>query len=225
MNAKKKLGAALAALLGVVVLATEARAVSTSSATLNIEVTVVSNLSVKVNSVVSSTDATASWNTANANQFFAAVATATVTNDSGAQTEKWALSTLSNSIDQGTAGSWALQTALGSVGADQFAVQAIFGSGTTPKDSCPATTADDWGYTSSPTLTASPVTYTSTVFADSSLNNGGGSNFKPDVNSGGNDGRMFAGSSRALCWRVKMPSSTSTADQQTIMVIVSALNP
>jgi hypothetical protein len=36
---------------------------------------------------------------------------------------------------------------------------------------------------------------------------------------------MFAGSSRALCWRVKMPSTTSTADQQTIMVIVSALNP
>jgi hypothetical protein len=36
---------------------------------------------------------------------------------------------------------------------------------------------------------------------------------------------MLANSKRALCWRVKTPQTTSTIDAQTIMVIVSALNP
>jgi hypothetical protein len=223
-NMTKLVLAAAFGLLGVLT-ATEAGAVATSSATLNIEVTVVSNLSVKVNSVASSTDATASWNAGSANQFLAAVATATVTNDSGAQTEKWGLSTLARSIDQGTAGSWALQTNINAVGADEFAVQAVFGSGTTPKDTCPGAAADDWVNAFAPALTASPVTYTSTVFADTTLANGGGNTFKPDVFSGGNDGRMLAGSSRALCWRVRMPATTSTTDAQTIMVVISALNP
>src|SRR5947209_1526554 len=101
MNTKTKKwlgGLVAAAVLG---LAGSAHAVATSSATLNIDVTIVANLSVKVNNVASSTDSVQSWNTS-AQAFFASATTATVTNDSGAQTEKWALSTLANSIDQGT---------------------------------------------------------------------------------------------------------------------------
>ena len=220
---RRMTGAGLA-LLAAAMLAPEAKAVATSSATLNIDVTIVSNLSVKVNNVASSTDSVQSWNTS-AQAFFASATTATVTNDSGAQTEKWALSTLANSIDQGTAGSWSLAASLGAVGADSFGVQAVFGSATTPVGSCPATGSSDWASAFAPILTAAPVTYTSTTFADTNLNNGGANSFKPDVFSGVGDGRMLAGNKRALCWKVTTPTTTSTIDQQTIMVIVSALNP
>ena len=70
---------------------------------LNIDVAVVANLSVAVNGVTSSTDTSASWNTATPNQALASASSATVTNNSGAQTEKWALSTNAKSIDTGVA--------------------------------------------------------------------------------------------------------------------------
>ena len=214
-------GIAAGAMLGI---APCAHAVATSSATLNIDVTIVANLSVKVNTVASSTETSPNWTTS-AQAFFASVTTATVTNDSGAQTEKWALSTLANSIDQGVAGSWSLAASLGTVGADSFGVQAVFGSATTPVGGCPAAGAADWGSAFAPILTASPVTYTSTTFADTNLNNGGANTFKPDVFAGAADGRMLAGNKRALCWKVTTPTTTSTLDKQAIMVIVSALNP
>ena len=178
-----------ATLLALCWLAPQAQATS-SSATLNIAVTVISNLSVNVRSVVSSTDTT-NW---------------------------------SSSIDQGVLGSWTLATSLGAVGTDSYAVQAVFGDSGTGLNGCPSSGAGDWSAAFAPVLTAgAPVTYTSTVFADTQL--GAGNTFKPDVFAGAGDGRMLATSKRALCWRVKTPTTTSTIDAQTIMVIVSALNP
>ena len=208
------------ALAGMLCLASRAQAQATASATLNIAVTVIANLSVNVRSVVSSTDTT-SWNTG-AQAFLVSATTAVVTNDSGAQTEKWGLSTLSSSIDQGVLGSWTLAGSLGAVGTDSYAVQAVFGDSGTGLNGCPSAGAGDWSAAFAPVLTAgAPVTYTSTVFADTQL----GAGFNPDVSSGAGNGRMLANSKRALCWRVKTPQTTSTVDAQTIMVIVSALNP
>ena len=211
---------ALLALLG-----QEGRALAASSATIEIEVDIQADLSVNVDNAASSTD-TINWNASNPNQAFASASTATVTNDSGFLTEKWGLSTLSASIDQGTSGSWSLVSTPGSVGADQFAVQAVFGSATTPVGGCPSAASGDWSNTfATPLAAGAPVTYTSTQFADTNLNNGGANSFKPDVSSGPHDGRMNAGSKRALCWRAVMPSSTSTIDKQTIQIIVTALAP
>ena len=49
--------------------------------------------------------------------------------------------------------------------------------------------------------------------------------YEPDVASGGNNGRMFAGDKRALCYRIVSPASTSSSDSQNIQIIVTAQNP
>ena len=196
------------------------RARAANPAYLNIDVTINANLSVSVNGVASSTDTSATWNTATPNAKLVDLSSATVLNDSGGTAEKWALATNANSIDLGggSPGSWALQTTTTTLpGSDQFALQAVFGSSNTAAGGCPIATSADWDQAFAPALTTSPVTYTSAVFADSSLNANGTQN--PD-NVG--TSRMTAGSKRALCWRIITPNSTSTADTQNIQVIVSA---
>ena len=111
-----------------------------------------------------------------------------------------------------------------SVGADSFSLQAVFGSSNTAAAGCPVAASADWNQSFAPLLTAAPVTYTSTVFADSSLTNNGGTP-NPDVTAGAANGRMFAGDKRALCWRIITPSSTATTDTQNIQVVVTAQNP
>lgn len=210
---------ALLALLG------RGRAFAASSATINIDVTILANLSVKIDNVASSSY-TPTWNASTPNAALVSATTATVTNDSGGLTEMWGLSALGSSIDQGNAGSWSLVTTPGSVGADQFAVQAVFGAATTPVGGCPAAASADWSASFAPALTAgAPVAYTSTTFADTNLNAGGANSYAPDVFSGAHDGRMLAGSKRALCWRAVMPLTTSTLDKQNIQIIVTALAP
>ena len=202
------------------------RAQAANPAYLNIDVAITANFSVSVNAVASSTDTGTNWNTGTANAKLVDASTATVLNDSGGQTEKWALSTNANSIDTGGAspGSWALQTSTNVLpGADQFALQAVFGSSNTATGACPLAAAADWDQSYASPLTAAPVTYTSTVFADTTLNNNGTQN--PDVIAGGANGRMFAGSKRALCWRIITPTSTSTSDTQNIQVVVTAQAP
>mgnify|MGYP001551465659 CR=1 FL=1 len=100
------------------------------------------------------------------------------------------------------------------MGADQFAVQAVFGSSHTT--TCAG--LGEWvNSTIAPALSAAtPVTYTSTVLAATSLNSNGQST--PDVGSG----TMYANSQRALCWRAIMPASTSTQNKQNIQVVVTA---
>ena len=53
----------------------------------------------------------------------------------------------------------------------------------------------------------------------------GGGTSKPDTASGPHDGRVLAGSKRALCWRVVAPSATSTFDTQNIQIVITALTP
>lgn len=202
-------------------LAPEAQAATT--ARLNIDVTIVANLSVSVNGVSSSTDPVQTWNVGTPNAKLTG-SSATVTNDSGGQTEKWALSTTANTVPQSGGGSWTLATSTASVGVDEFAVQAVFGSSNTIAAGCPAGAATNWDQAHAVPLTTTPATYTSAVFADPTLNNLGGTP-NPDVTAGGNNGRMFAGGKRALCWRVITPNSTSTIDTQNVQIIVTAQNP
>jgi len=219
---KRTWGVLLAALGWLVV----GEAFAANPAYLNINVAVNANLSVSVNGVTSSTDTGTTWNTATPNDKFASVSSATVRNDSGGQTEKFALSTNGNSIDTGggSPGVWTLGASSTTVGNDEFSLQAVFGSSNTALAGCPAATSGDWNQGFAPLLTTSPVTYTSTTFADSNLINLGGTP-NPDVISGGANGRMFAGSRRALCWRIVTPNSTTTANTQNIQVIVTAQNP
>ena len=203
---------------GLLVILGACRVWAASSATINIDVTISASLSVSIDAGSSSTQ-TVTWSAALPNQALASASTATVLNDSGARTEKWSLSTDAGSIDTGGAspGTWSLAASTTAVGPDQFAVQAVFGSSNTAAGGCPAAASTDWNASYAPLLTTSPVTYTSTIFADPSLNAGGGTP-SPDVAAG----QIYAGSKRALCWRVIAPSSTSTTDTQNIQIIITA---
>ena len=220
MNAKKTTmvwGLAL----GLLGMAAGAQAAATNPARLNINVTITQNLSVKVNAADTSTH-TVNWNTATANERLVSVATSTVLNDSGAQTERWQLSTNANSINTALgAQTWAVSSDSSTVGAEQFALQAVFGSSNTAAGGCPAFNAASWDLDTAAEITATPATYTSSLFADASLNNLGGTP-NPDV---AGNGRMFAGSFRALCWRVITPATTATTDTQNVQLIVTAIAP
>lgn len=196
------------------------RAFGASSATLNIDVTIAGSLSVEVDGGASSTQTT-NWNAASPSAKLVSAATATVRNSSGGRTEKWSLSTNPYSLSAVAGSTWSLAGSTSTVGPDEFSVQAVFGSSGTL--SCPSGAAADWDAPFAPPLTASPVAYTSTVFADTNLNNAGTP--LPDITAGGADGRMHAGSRRALCWRVITPSSTSTAQTQNIQIVVTAVVP
>ena len=200
--------------------ASSAQAVTTNPARLNIEVTITQNLSVLVNEFASSTQ-TVPWNAANPNDRLVSPSSATVRNDSGAQTERWQLSTNLNSIPASGTDVWTVSTDSSSVGAEQFALQAVFGSSNTAAGGCPAFNSGDWDEAASEEVTNVPATYTSTRFADASLTNLGGTP-NPDV---AGSGRMFAGSKRALCWRVITPASTVASATQNVQLTVTAIAP
>jgi len=214
MKTNRKMWSALAAILTTGMLATGAKAAN--PAEVNISVTITAALSVSVDGVASSTR-THSWS-GTPNQVFDNTASSiTVLNDTGILTEKWALSTNANSIPASGTG-WALGTSTSAVGADEFGLQAVFGSSNTAIGGCASVTATTWNdATIAPPLTASAVTYTSTVFGSTELTNAGGSP-TPDVGTG----EMYAGNTRALCYRTIMPASTSKTAVQNIQVIVTA---
>lgn len=214
------------ALLPLLLLGAAAPLFAESRASLNIDVTIVGSMSVSVDASDSSTH-TAVWNTATANQELVSAASATVTNDALGVTSLWALSTNAQSINTtGDPEQWALATTTAPAlpGADQFSLQAVFGSSNTAVAGCPGAGDAAWQHGSAQPLTSVPVVYTSTVFAAPSLGAGGGTPL-PDLTAPGTDGRMFAGSKRALCWRVIAPASTSTTDAQNIQITVTAVSP
>ena len=185
-------------------------------ARLNINVAVTANLSVAVNNAATSTQ-TVNWNTANPNDRLVSPSSSTVLNDSGILTEKCALSTNANSIPASGTG-WTLGASTSSVGADTFGLQAVFGSSNTAIGGCASVTATTWNdATIAPPLTAGLVTYTSTVFGSTELNNAGGSP-TPDLGTG----ELYAGNKRALCYRTIMSASTSKTAVQNVQVIVTA---
>ncbi len=205
-------GLAAATLLG---LAGKAQAVPTNPAVLSIDVTVTASLSVTVNGAGASTEAVTFSGTPN--ELLTQASTTTVTNNTGVLSEIWKLSTDAQSMDQTASSPWTLQTSSVTVGQDAYALQAVFGSSNTVAAGCPAATATDWNPPSAALLTTTPLQYTSSVFGDSTLNNNG--SYQPDNLV---SGEMFAGSSRALCWRIVAPASVTTTDTQEIRIVVTA---
>ncbi len=187
-------------------------------AVLNIDVTVSASLSVNVNGLASSSVTAAGWSVSSTQ--LVSASSATVNNDSSGVTEKWALSTNANSYDQGVSGSsWTLVTStLSAPGNDQFALQAVFGSSNTAQGACPIATAPDWNASYAAPLTTSPQTYINSLFADTTLNNLG----TPNPDDSPSNGDMFAGSKRALCWRIAGPSGITQTDTQNVQIIVTA---
>ena len=206
MKTKMKwLGAAVLALVG---LAGRANAGQGTSSYLYIDVTITNTLSVSVNSVGASTQSV-TWSGASA---LGATAVATVANDTGYLAERWELKTTQYSADatNGATG-WTIGAA---PGVETVEVQAVFVSAT---GACPVLAAAEWNNALiAPALTTSQTAYTSSLLADTAL---GGAAAQPDNLA---TTKMNAGSTRGLCWKLGMPTSTALANQQIVPVVVTA---
>ena len=199
---------------------------------LSIDVTVQANLSVAITGSGNNTSTEAVTWTVGGSTLIVNTSSTTVINDSGGQVEKWALSTNATSLDlgdRGSPGTWSRTSSTAAVGTDQFAVQAVFGSSNTATGAvCPVGNSTDWSQAyAKPLDTTTANIYTDTLFSASSgdtvLNNLGGTPNPDDV--GGVQGRMSAGSKRALCYRIVAPSATSTVDTQNVQILITASNP
>jgi hypothetical protein len=219
------LGAAVLALLGVAGKA-QALGVISSTATLSIDVTMTGSLSVNINSANTSSQTVVFLG---ANSAMVSPSTVAVQNNSGVLSERWKINS-ANGFDSTSPGTdpWTLVTTTAAVGADSFAIQAVFGSSNTVAAGCPAGAAADWnpptaaGWTAPALLAgvASATQYTTTVFADVNLNTNGSP--QPDMTSGVFINYMNAGGTRVLCWRIIGPSSVVTTDSQIIPIMVTA---
>ncbi len=209
-----RMAGAAALLMG---LAGLAQAAPTNPAVLSIDVTVTASLSVSINGAGSSTQ-TATF-TGTPNEEIVAPSSVAVQNNSGVLSEVWKLSS-SNAYDSTSPGTdpWTLAASTASVGADSFAIQAVFGSSNTAAGACPKVATDaNWdSATIAPALTTTPTQYTTTVYADPYLNTNG--SYTPDTGTG----LMYGGSTRALCWRMIGPASVSTTDGQIVTILVTA---
>ena len=202
----KWLGAALLALLGLA--AGRAEAGQGTSSYLYIDVTITNTLSVSVNSVGASSVAV-TWS---GTPTLGATSIATVTNDTGYLAERWELMTTAFSADA-TDGSTAW-TIGGAPGLETVEVQAVFVSA---PGGCPALAANEWNNALiAPALSTVQTAYTSSLLADSAL---GGAAAQPDSLA---FSKMNAGSSRGLCWKLGMPTSTFRTHEQIVPVIVTA---
>ena len=218
---RKWLGAALLALLGLA--AGRAQATS-STATLNIDVTITAAMSVNISGGVYAATETANWNGVLSS--VTATSSVTVTNDSSIVTERWKLSTATYSWTTGGS-TWTIVSSSSNLGADSVAVQAVFGSSNTVINGCTAVTSSGtWNSsTVAPPLTTTGAQYTSAgEFASPELAAGGGLT-GPDTNA--SLGEMYTSNvtgygARALCWRIVMPPTTSVTQTQVVPVIVTA---
>jgi len=202
----KWLGAAMFAVLG---LAGRSQAAPTPGY-LYIDVTITNNMSVTVIGAAKSTQ-TVTWAGETA---LTAPSTATVTNSTSYFAERWELTTTANAADatDGSAG-WAIAS---SAGADQVKLQATFGSASAPSGAGTCAGAAWQNSLTAPTLLSSTQqVYTASVLSDSTM----GATYQPDNTS---TGRMNPGSSRALCWKMTMPTSTSLSNQQIVPIVVTA---
>ena len=210
MKTRKTKAAALGAwlLMTAGLLCGKAQAASNPSY-LNIDVTITNNLSVNVDTVRTSS-AGFTWNGA-ATQV--AATTSTVTNDSGYIAERWELTAPANAFDSATGSAgWSIAT---TAGVDAVKLQAVFGASGQGAGACAGANFADANV--APALTSATQTpYTASVLADTLL---GGNSAKPDNTS---TNRMNAASSRALCWKLTMPTSTSLTGIQVVPVVVTA---
>ncbi len=180
------------------------------SAYLNIDVTITNNVSVSVIGVQSATQAV-TWSGA---ATLTAASTATITNDSGYLSERWELTTTAQSWDSATGAlGW---TIAATQAADQLKLQAVIGASGIASGSCSGGLYGDSNV--SPALVSTTqVPYTQTVLADTAMASGG-TPALPDT--AGN--RVLAGRTRALCWQMTMPYSTSLTGTQVVPIIVTA---
>ena len=175
---------------------------------LNIDVAITANVSVAVNTVASSTQSF-TWSGA-ATQVSAT--SATVTNDSAYFASQWKVSSTANSWDSTTgAAGWAIASA---AAADTLKLQAVIG----PSGFSGSCASGSFGNaTVAPAITSTtPITYTATVLGDTT---GLGAGASPDNTS---TNKMNSLSSRALCWKMTMPTSTSLSGTQVVPLIVTA---
>jgi hypothetical protein len=206
----KWVGAAVVALIGLT--AGRAQALTGTSSYLEIDVSISQTLSVNVNATTSFGVSTYTITWAGT-PTIAAGSTVTVTNDSGYFAEMWKLSTYATSLDANTgATGWTINN---TPGIEQVEVQATFGAPVGQSNGC---TATDWtnpavGY--EPALSTTLQTYTNAVFNETTNLTGIG----PDNLS---TNRMNAGSSRELCWRMTMPTSTGLTHNQIVPIVVTA---
>ena len=222
---RRWLGAALLALMGAAAGRAEA-SVGSSTATLNIDVTITAVMSVNITGVIATT-ATANWNGVLSS--VTATSSVTVTNDSSIVTERWKLSTTATSWPTGTGtGSWTINNSSSNLPADYVSVQAVFGSSNTTINGCAATTSTGtWNLTANaPVLTTVAQQYTFAGVLGSPELVASGGLYTPDVNSGPS-GAMYGNGSpnggvRALCWRLVMPPSTSVTGTQVVPITVTA---
>ena len=200
-----------------------AQATGSPLAALNIDVTISASVSVQVDGAASSSYTTSAWSSPN-HRIQPAILVAQVTNNSSGLSEQWWLSTNPTSINTvGNPRTWSLvvSTNIADVGADSFAVQAVFIS--SASSSCPFIGAAVWNSTTTaPALSTVPALYTSTRFADSEY----GGNYAPETKS---NSTVWAYNSatgnglRGICWFVTGPASSVTPDRQNIQVIVTAV--
>lgn len=223
---ERRLGLLAKAALALLLLGAGGPLFAAPGASVDIEVTIVGAMSVSIDDAGSSTHTT-SWNTSVPNMQLVSQGSSTVTNDAVGIAERWALSTNANSLNTvGNPESWTLvaSTHPAAPGADEFALQAVFGSTNTASGGCPSVGAAAWDHGSAKPLTTTPTLYTSQVFAAPSLALGGAKS-EPDLTVGAADGLMFAGSKRALCWRLIAPSATTTTDTQNVQITITAVAP
>ena len=211
MKMKLKWLGAVIALMGLSAVSAQAVGVGNPSY-LNIDVTITNNLSVSVNGFNKSTQ-TITWNGEAALQ---ATSTATVTNDSGYISERWELTTTPNSWDSTSGGAgWVIGA---TQAADQVKLQAVFGASGIANSACTGASLFGDANVAPALLSSTQTPYTQTVLADTIVG-AGGTPARPD-NAATN--RMTAGRSRALCWHLTMPTSTSFSGVQVVPIVVTA---
>ncbi len=207
MKSKMKLLGAALALLGLTGVARAAN----PSAYLNIDVTIVNNVSVSVIGVQSATQ-TVTWT---GQGVISAASTATVTNDSGYVSERWELTTRANSWDSGTgAAGWTIGA---TNAADTVQLKAVFGAAGIAQASCVGATLFNNNVIAPALLSSTQTPYTATILADTIVGAGGVA-ARPDTA----QDRILAGRTRALCWQLTMPTSTSLTGTQVVPVVVTA---
>lgn len=236
-------GIAVAAALALVSMTSNrAYAAFMDTARLNIDVAVTAGLSVALADYgTHDSTVTYAWSVSNRN-FSNSDSSTTVLNDSGGLDEKWSLSTLATSLDQGSDNKpWELlpaaisSTVVMGAGRDHFALLAMFSSSATIVGGCPAQNDTQWD-SANYSVTASPVQYDGTKYTRLTDAVNGPANpdkldgtssvmrpYNPVYDVGGtNPNVRFNFGKRALCWKILGPGGVSSPDTQRIPIIVTA---
>jgi len=207
---------------------------ATNPATLNIDVTIGGSVSVVVNGGASSTTYV-TWTPSG--RELVATSTVDVQNNSGGLSEQWELKTnaaTTDLADQGSPDTWGLvvSTEPADVGADKFALQAVFVSSAAAADACTAAVGNPDGYWKGATSSLSRVTASDLVYGTGASNNqfafASDATGTPYPDNKGAQ-KMFnfnattGAGHRGLCWKVIGPTTVSGNNSQQIVLTITAL--